>query len=121
VKIQNVEWAQWLSGTYGGGFNYDLTIVSHVEPFDLGNYTKPEYYWGYNNKEFNALFDRIKATGNEAERNKLLGDAQKLLANDAANGFLFQPVFPQIARKNVKGLWPQMPIFCNDLSSLSWA
>ena len=121
VKIQNVEWAQWLSGTYGGGFNYDLTIVSHVEPFDLGNYTKPEYYWGYNNKEFNALFDRIKATSNEAERNKLLGDAQKLLANDAANGFLFQPVFPQIARKNVKGLWPQMPIFCNDLSSLSWA
>ncbi|WP_038206766.1 ABC transporter substrate-binding protein [Xenophilus azovorans] len=121
AKIQNVEWAQWLSGTYGGGFNYDLTIVSHVEPFDLVNYTKPEYYWGYGSKEFSALFDRIKATGNEAERNKLLGEAQKLLAQDAANGFLYQPQFPTIARKNVRGLWKEMPISCNDLSSLSWA
>jgi len=22
---------------------------------------------------------------------------------------------------NIKGLWKDMPIFCNDLSSLSWA
>lgn len=121
VKIQNVEWAQWLSGTYGGGFNYDLSIVSHVEPFDLNNYTKADYYWGYKSKAFDELFDKIKNTGNAAERNKLLGDAQRMLATDAANGFMYQPVFPQIARKSVKGLWPQMPIFCNDLSSLSWA
>lgn len=121
VKIQNVEWAQWLSGTYGGGFNYDLTIVAHVEPFDLVNYTKPDYYWGYNSPQFNALFDRIKSTADAAERNQLLGDAQKLLAQDAANGFLYQPQFPTIARKNLRGLWKDMPISCNDLSSLSWA
>lgn len=35
AKLQNVEWAQWLSGTYGNK-NYDMTIISHVEPFDLG-------------------------------------------------------------------------------------
>jgi peptide/nickel transport system substrate-binding protein len=121
VKIQNVEWAQWLSGTYGGGHDFDLSIVSHVEPFDLGNYAKSDYYWGYQSKEFNALFDKIKATGNTAERNKLLGDAQRLLANDAANGFLFQPQFPVIAKKGVKGLWKEMPIFVNDLSALSWS
>ncbi|HEY2257742.1 MAG TPA: ABC transporter substrate-binding protein, partial [Variovorax sp.] len=57
VKVQNVEWAQWLSGTYGGGHDYDLTIVSHVEPFDLGNYAKPDYYWGYQSKAFDALYD----------------------------------------------------------------
>jgi peptide/nickel transport system substrate-binding protein len=27
--------------------NYDLTIISHVEPFDLGNFAKPGYYWNY--------------------------------------------------------------------------
>ena len=32
--------------------NYDLTIISHVEPFDLGNYAKPDYYWGYESPEF---------------------------------------------------------------------
>lgn len=119
VKVQNVEWAQWLSGTYGSK-NYDLSIVSHVEPFDLGNYAKSDYYWGYQSKPFVALFDKIKSTGNVAERNKLLGDAQKMLATDAANGFLFQPQFPTIAKKNVKGLWKELPIFANDLSALSW-
>ena len=39
---------------------------------------------------------------------------------DAANGFLFQPQFPTIAKKDVKGLWKDMPIFVNDLSALSW-
>ncbi|MEO7391267.1 MAG: ABC transporter substrate-binding protein [Ramlibacter sp.] len=121
VKTQNVEWAQWLSNTYGGAHNYDLTIVSHVEPFDLGNYTKPDYYWGYQSKAFSDLFDKIKNTGNPKDRAKLLGDAQKMLAVDAANGFLFQPQFPTIAKKEVKGLWRDMPIFCNDLSSLSWS
>jgi len=119
VKVQNVEWAQWLSGTYGNK-DYDLSIVSHVEPFDLGNYANPDYYWGYQSKAFNTLFDKIKATGNAAERNKLLGEAQKLLATDAANGFLYQPQFPTIAKKNVKGLWKENPIFVNDLSALSW-
>lgn len=120
VKIQNVEWAQWLSNTYGGPHNYDLSIVSHVEPFDLVNYTKSDYYWGYQTKEFTAVFDKIKNTGSDAERNKLLGEAQKILAQDAANGFLYQPQFPTVAKKGVKGLWTAMPIFCNDLSTMSW-
>ncbi|MBU1359120.1 MAG: ABC transporter substrate-binding protein [Gammaproteobacteria bacterium] len=120
VKVQNVEWAQWLSGTYGNK-DYDLSIVSHVEPFDLGNYAKPDYYWGYQSKEFDTLFDKIKSTASATERDKLLGDAQRLLANDAANGFLFQPQFPTVAKKGVKGLWKDMPIFANDLSALSWS
>ncbi len=120
VKVQNVEWAQWLSNTYGGPHNYDLSIISHVEPFDMGNYAKPDYYWGYQSKEFDALFNKIKNTGNAAERNKLLGDAQKMLATDAANGFMYQPQFPTVAKKGVKGLWKEMPIFANDLAALSW-
>ena len=120
VKVQNVEWAQWLSGTYGAK-NYDLSLISHVEPFDIGNYAKTDYYWGYQSKPFVALYDKIKNTSNAAERNKLLGDAQKMLAEDAANGFLYQPQFPTIAKKNVKGLWKELPIFANDLSALSWS
>ncbi|HEY2255898.1 MAG TPA: ABC transporter substrate-binding protein, partial [Variovorax sp.] len=121
VKVQNVEWAQWLSGTYGGGHDFDLTIVSHVEPFDLGNYAKPDYYWGYQSKAFDALYDKIKHTADAAERNRLIGDAQRMLASDAANGFLYQPQFPTIAKKNVRGLWKEMPIFVNDLSTMYWA
>ena len=36
AKIENVEWAQWLPGPFWG--NYDLTIISHVEPLDFDRY-----------------------------------------------------------------------------------
>jgi peptide/nickel transport system substrate-binding protein len=120
VKLQNVEWAQWLSNTYGGPKNYDLTIISHVEPFDLNNFTKTDYYWGYNNPKFNDLFNKIKNTPRAADRAKLLGDAQRLLAEDAVHGFLYAPQWITVANKNIKGLWKDMPVFVNDLSSMSW-
>ena len=120
AKVQNVEWAQWLANTYGGPKNYDLTIISHVEPFDLANFTKPDYYWGYNNPKFNELFNRIKTTPNVAERNKLLGEAQQMLAQDAVLAWLYQPQWVTVASKRLHGLWKDMPIFVNDLSALSW-
>ncbi len=119
VKLQNVEWAQWLSGTYGNK-NYDLTIISHVEPFDLGNFTKPDYYWGYQSAKFNDIYTKIKNTPRTADRAKLLGDAQRLLAEDCVHAFLYQPQWIVVANKNVKGLWKDMPIFVNDLSTMSW-
>jgi peptide/nickel transport system substrate-binding protein len=120
VKIQNVEWAQWLSGVYTNK-QYDLTIISHVEPFDLGNFSKPGYYWGYDSPKFAAIYDKIKNTGKPADRAKLLGDAQKLLAEDSVHAFLYQPQWVTVANKNIKGLWKDMPIFVNDLSALSWS
>ena len=120
VKLQNVEWAQWLSGTYTNK-NYDLSIISHVEPFDLGNYARPDYYWGYQSEKFNKLFEQIKLEARPADRARLLGDAQRLLAEDAANVYLYQPQWVTVAAKNVRGLWKDMPIFVNDLSSMYWA
>jgi peptide/nickel transport system substrate-binding protein len=120
AKIENVEWAQWLDGTYKNK-NYDLTIISHVEPFDLGNFTKPGYYWGYESAQFNALFDKIQNAPRAADRAKLLGDAQRMLANEAVHAFLYQPQWITVANKNLKGLWKDMPIFVNDVAALSWS
>ncbi len=53
-------------------------------------------------------------------RTKLLGEAQRMLANEAVNGFLYQPPWVSVANKNVKCLWKDVPIFANDLSALSW-
>ncbi len=120
VKLENVEWAQWLSGTFGAK-NYDLTIISHVEPFDLGNFAKPDYYWGYQSTKFDTLYNQIKTSPRPADRAKLLGDVQRLLADDAVHGFLYQPQWITVAHKGIKGLWKDMPIFVNDLSAMSWA
>ncbi len=119
AKLQNVEWAQWLSGTYTHKA-YDLTIISHVEPFDLGNFAKPGYYWGYESPQFNELFNKIQNAARTADRARLLGEAQRLIANDAVHAFLFQPQWITVANKNLKGLWKDMPLFVNDLSALSW-
>ena len=42
AKIENVEWAQWLAGTFKG--NFDLTVISHVEPLDFDRYADTSYY-----------------------------------------------------------------------------
>ncbi len=119
ARLQNVEWAQWLSGTYGSK-NYDLTLISHVEPFDLGNFAKPDYYWGYRSAKFDALYEQIKNATRPADRARLLGDAQRLLAEDSVHAFLYQPQWVSVAQKNLRGLWKDMPVFVNDLSALSW-
>ena len=87
----------------------------------MGNYPNPDYYWGYQSAKFTALYDKIKTATRPADRAKLLADAQRLLAEDAANVFLFQPQWITVAHKNLRGLWKDMPIFVNDLSGLSWA
>jgi peptide/nickel transport system substrate-binding protein len=106
---------------YGNGHNYDMTIISHVEPFDLGNFAKPDYYWGYHSAKFDALYDKYKTTGDAKERMKLLADIQRLLAQDCPAAFLYQPQWVTVANSKVRGLWNNMPIFVNDLSTMSWA
>src|SRR5690242_2733964 len=122
AKIENVEWAQWLSQVFAGNgpHNFDLTFVSHVEPFDLVKITEPDYYLGYNNEAFNALYKQIVSTPDEAGRAKLLGDAQRMLATDAVSGFLFQPQWPTVINKKLKGVWKEVPQFENDFSAWSW-
>jgi peptide/nickel transport system substrate-binding protein len=122
AKIENVEWAQWLSQVFApnGPHNYDLTIVSHVEPFDLVKLTESDYYLGYNSEAFNALYKQTVTTPDEAGRAKLLGDAQRMLATDAVAGFLFQPQWLTVTSKKLKGVWKEVPQFENDFSAWSW-
>lgn len=120
AKLQNVEWAQWLSNVYGNK-NYDMTIISHVEPFDLGNFAKPDYYWNYNSTKFNDLYNKYKSSARPQDRSKLLADIQRVLAEESPHAFLYQPQWVTVANRNVRGLWTNMPIFVNDLSTMSWA
>ncbi|MGC2775558.1 MAG: ABC transporter substrate-binding protein [Bradyrhizobium sp.] len=120
AKIENLEWAAWLSQVFNGPHDFDLTIVSHVEPFDLVKFTEKTYYFGYQSDAFDKLYQSIVDTPGETERAKLLGDAQRMLAVDAAAGFLFQPQWITIINKKLKGVWKDVPQFENDFSSWSW-
>ena len=119
AKIENVEWAQWLSGAFTNK-NYDLTIISHVEPLDLSNYANPNYYWQYDSQAFRDIMAKIGAAKSKDERITLLQDAQRKLADDAVNGFLFQLQQITVAKKELAGLWTRSPIFVNDLTGVRW-
>ena len=120
AKQENVEWAQWLSGVYAQKA-YDLTLISHVEPLDLGNFARPGYYWNYENPKFNALWEKVNTTADEKARLALIGEVQRLVADDAVAAWLYQPSSITVAKAGVRGLWADAPIFANDLAALSWA
>jgi peptide/nickel transport system substrate-binding protein len=119
AKIENVEWAQWLSGVYTGK-NFDLTIISHVEPLDIGIYANPGYYFQYDNQDFRDIIAKLSAVPDLETYKKYMGDAQRKLADDCVNAFLFQLPQVTIADAKLNGLWKDSPIFANDLSALSW-
>ena len=50
AKIENVEWAQWLGGTFKG--NFDLTIINHVEPLDYMQYANTGVLLGLRQQGF---------------------------------------------------------------------
>ncbi len=119
VKILPIEFPQWLEQVFRGK-DYDLTIISHTEPLDIGIYARPDYYFGYDNPGFRELMATIEATSDEAARNRLYGSAQKMLAQDAVNIFLF--VLPKITvtRAGLDGMWADWPLPANPLSELAW-
>ena len=119
AQIEQVEFAQWLEGTFTQK-NYDLSIIAHVEPMDIGVYANPNYYFQYDNPAFRAIMEKADASIDVGERNKSLQDAQRLLAEDAVNGFLFQLPKITVQRKGLKGTWKNAPLFVNDLGAISW-
>jgi peptide/nickel transport system substrate-binding protein len=118
AKIENVEWAQWLSGAFKGHF--DLTLISHVEPLDFGVYADTGYYFGYDSKPYRDLLARYNSTVDAKARTALLGDIQRQLATDSVNAYLFQLPQFAVANKKLKGLWSSSPIFANDMAAVSW-
>ena len=119
AELIPVEWAQWLEQVFRGK-DYDLTIVSHTEPMDIGIYAREDYYFGYNNADFNQIMADLTEATDPAEQNALYGQAQEILAEDAVNGFLFQLAKRGVWNANLQGLWHNSPVQANDLTGVSW-
>lgn len=119
AEIINVEWAQWLETVFRGK-NYALTIVSHTEPMDIGIYARPDYYFQYDNPDFQALMKELNATTDPAKRTELLQKAQRIIAEDYVNGYLFQLPALTVAKAGVRGLWANAPTQATDLTAVYW-
>lgn len=119
LELINVEWAQWLTDVFTNK-DYDLTIVSHVEPNDIGIYANPDYYFQWDNWDFQALMKQINRTTDDGGRRALFGYAQDFLARWAVNGYLFQLAKTGVWNAKLEGMWPNAPLAANDLSGVHW-
>ncbi|HTM77349.1 MAG TPA: ABC transporter substrate-binding protein, partial [Devosia sp.] len=119
LELINIEFAQWLEDVYTN-HDFDLTIISHVEPFDIGNYANPNYYWGYDNPKFQALIETLNGTTDEAKRKELAIEAQKILADDAVNGYLFELAQTGVWNAKLTGMWQNSPIEGLVLRDIHW-
>lgn len=120
VEIVEMDWETWRETVFKGR-DFDLTVVSHTEPDDINIYARPDYYFQYGDIDFAALMDRLTVTANPAERSTILRDAQRMIAADYVNGFLFQLPRAGIADARLEGLWPNAPLAANDLTGVRWA
>ena len=118
VRMDLLEWAQWLSGPFKGQF--DLTLINHVEPLDYQIYTDPQYYFGYDSPAFRSLVERHATSSNARERQMLFVQIQRHLAHDAANAWIFAPQVATVARKGLRGVWMSYPIFVHDIAAMWW-
>ncbi len=119
TEISNLEWAQWLEQVFKGK-DFDLTIVSHTEPADIGIYGREDYYFQYADPDFQELMAELDVTADPSERSALLRDAQAKVAEDFVNGYLFQLAKTGVANAKIEGLWENSPTQANDLTQVRW-
>ncbi|MGB0844357.1 MAG: ABC transporter substrate-binding protein [Alphaproteobacteria bacterium] len=119
MEIVPVEWGQWLSDVFKAT-DYDLTIVSHTEPMDIGIYARDTYYFNYQSDEMKSLIAALEIESDPAKRTALMQQAQTLITTEAVNTYLFQLAKVGVWNAKVQGLWKNSPVQANDITGVSW-
>lgn len=115
VNLTNVEWTTWLERIFTQG-DYDMTIIGHSEPRDIGVYANPDYYYGYDSAEVQGLLAGIEETSDEAEQLSLYREVERTIADDAVNVWVFSPPYLVAAQNDLYGYWQDQPTVAIDLT-----
>jgi peptide/nickel transport system substrate-binding protein len=102
VNLETVEFPTWIDQVFVN-HDYDLTVVLHVEPRDIGNYANPEYYWLYDSPEVQDLLAQAKASPDPEEFVELRRQAARLIAEEAPAVWLLLYNDVTVARADVSG------------------
>jgi peptide/nickel transport system substrate-binding protein len=104
VRLDQLEFpAAWLQTVFTDA-DYDMSIIAHVEPRDMGAvFGDPGYYTRYDNAEFRQLLQQADE-GSEEEQVELMKQAAELLSEDAAAEWLFVQPNLMVADADITGL-----------------
>ncbi len=115
VEIEAADAGGWAKRT--GDFDFDLTFnftyqygdpaIGVARHYLSSNAVKGSPFvnnQGYSNPKVDALLTTAASSIDKQERQKLYSEAQNILVNEVANGFLFEIEYPTFYRKNIKNL-----------------
>ncbi len=119
LTIEIVEWGQWIDRIFKKK-EYQLTMIGHVEAWDIGIYAKPDYYFQYDSQEFRDAYANALKAPDEAGKAKWFGRCQEIIADDAVNGFLFSAPSLPVMKAGVMGWWENYPTIALDCTAVWW-
>jgi peptide/nickel transport system substrate-binding protein len=118
VQIDQLEFpAAWLTSVLKGG-DYDMSIISHVEPRDLRQVFNAKYYTKYDDPTLRQYLDAADA-GDEATQIAEMKKAARRISEQAAADWLFLLPNLIVADKNIQGLPKNAITESFDLSRLA--
>ncbi len=117
LKVEIVEWGQWIDRIFKKK-EYQLTLIGHSEAWDIGIYANPNYYFQYDSKKFQDTYARALKAPNEAQKAKLFGECQKIISDDAVNGYLFSAPALSATKASVMGWWKNYPTIAIDCTQV---
>jgi peptide/nickel transport system substrate-binding protein len=117
LKIELMEWGQWLDRVFKNA-DFDLTVIGHAEPFDINIYGNPKYYFRYDSPKFQETLKKAEMEVNPKARKEFYIACQKIITEDAVNGFLFVlPSLPTM-KKEVMNWWKDYPMTACDVTEV---
>lgn len=117
VKIEEVDFVRWQSEVLDGG-DYDLSVVAHVEPRDLGKFAQPTYYWHYNSPKFAAMYHAADAS-TDGQGISRMQQATAYLASDCAAVWLFALPNLVVTNREVGGVAANATSLSFDLTTIA--
>ncbi len=118
AEIEPLEFpARWLEEVFNDA-DYDMSIIAHVEPRDIGIFGDPDYYFRYDSQEVQDLLAEADA-GTEEEYVEGMRQVARTIAEDAAADWLFLLPNLIVADADVAGLPENRVSESFDLTTIS--
>ena len=102
MTIETVEFSVWLEQVFTNK-DYDMTVVLHVEPRDIGNYANPDYYWQYDSPQVQQLINDATASLDPDEATELLEQAARQISEDSPVDWLVLAADLTVSTPDVTG------------------
>lgn len=100
--------------------NFEMTIIGHAEPMDIGIYARHPYYFNYENPDFDTVMAEVAAAKTDGEKAEGYHRAQEIIGHDLPALFLYSDPKLGVWKAGLSGVWENGPVAANDMTDVRW-